>query len=393
MPLLNLKSFEMKQPIIFLLALFCITNTIDAQVKYETFESSKLGETRELKIQLPRGYNSNEDKKYPLFIVLDGDYLFEAVAGNVDYYSYWEDMPEAIVVGINQLEKRFDDCMYSEQNSLPIETGAAFFEFVGIELIPYIEKTYRTENFRVAVGHGETANFINYFLLKQQPLFQGYVVISPELAPNMLDYIPEQLGKLESKIFYYLANTKNDSKSIKKMTEALNTDISALETKNIFYNFDSFESGSHYSVPAHALPKAMESIFYVFQPISIKEYKEVILELDGSPVEYLQEKYKMINELFGIEKQILINDFKAISAAIEKNENFEYYEALGKMARKEYPDTLLGNYYLARFYEETGEPKKAMRTYQSAYMLDEIAGITKDLMIEKADLIKADFGY
>ncbi|MFD1161623.1 alpha/beta hydrolase [Hwangdonia seohaensis] len=383
----------MKQPIIFLLALFCITNTIDAQVKYETFESSKLGETRELKIQLPRGYNSNEDKKYPLFIVLDGDYLFEAVAGNVDYYSYWEDMPEAIVVGINQLEKRFDDCMYSEQNSLPIETGAAFFEFVGIELIPYIEKTYRTENFRVAVGHGETANFINYFLLKQQPLFQGYVVISPELAPNMLDYIPEQLGKLESKIFYYLANTKNDSKSIKKMTEALNTDISALETKNIFYNFDSFESGSHYSVPAHALPKAMESIFYVFQPISIKEYKEVILELDGSPVEYLQEKYKMINELFGIEKQILINDFKAISAAIEKNENFEYYEALGKMARKEYPDTLLGNYYLARFYEETGEPKKAMRTYQSAYMLDEIAGITKDLMIEKADLIKADFGY
>ena len=53
----------------------------------------------------------------------------------------------------------------------------------------------------------------------------------------------------------------------------------------------------------------------------------------------------------------------------------------------------MGNYYLARFYEETGEPKKAMRTYQSAYILDEIAGLTKDLMLEKADLIKEDFGY
>ena len=383
----------MKKPILFLLALFCVLNSVDAQVKYETFESSKLGETREIKIQLPRGYDGNQDKKYPLFIVLDGDYLFEAVSGNVDYYSYWEDMPEAIVVGVNQLDKRFDDCMYSEQNSLPIETGAAFFEFIGMELIPHIEKTYRTENFRVAVGHGETANFINYYLLKGQPLFQGYVVISPELAPNMLDYIPERLGKLESKMFYYLANTKNDSKSIKQMTEALNKDISAIESKNLLYNFDSFETASHYSVPAHALPKALENIFYVFQPISKNEYRNVILKLDESPVTYLQEKYQTINELFGIEKQILINDFKAISAAIEKNENFEYYEELGKIARKEYPETLLGNYYLARFYEETGEPKKAMRTYQTAYTLKEIAGITKDLVLEKADLIKEDFGY
>ena len=81
-----------------------------------------------------------------------------------------------------------------------------------------------------------------------------------------------------------------------------------------------------------------------------------------------------------------MNDFKAIAAAIEKNEDYEQYESLGKMARKHYPKALLGNYYLARFYEETGEPKKAMRTYQSAYILDEIAGLTKDLMLEKADL-------
>ena len=83
----------------------------------------------------------------------------------------------------------------------------------------------------------------------------------------------------------------------------------------------------------------------------------------------LKEKYQTINDLFGIDKQVLINDFKAISAAIEKNETFEYYEELGKIARKQYPETLLGTYYLGRFYEETGEPKKAMRTYQSAYTL------------------------
>ncbi|TWO32172.1 esterase [Seonamhaeicola sediminis] len=381
----------MKQLLVVLF--FFTVNFTTSQVKYETFQSSRLGEERQIKIQLPRGYDSSQEKVYPLFVVFDGDYMFEVVAGNVDYYSYWEDMPEAIVVGINQLGKRYDDCMYSEQNSLPIETGAAFFEFVGMELVPYLERNYRITNFKVVVGHGETANFINYFLLKSNPLFQGYISISPELAPDIIDYVPERLGKLQSKTFYYLAYTNNDSKSIKQMSQALNKDVSLIENEKLQYIFNSFERPSHYSVPAHAIPGALESIFKVFQPISKQEYKETILKLETSPVDYLVEKYQTILDLFALDKQILVNDFKAIAAAIEKNEEYEYYEALGKMARKHYPKTMLGNYYLARFYEETGEPKRAMRTYQSAYILDEIAGLTKDLMLEKADLIKADFGY
>ena len=169
--------------------------------------------------------------------------------------------------------------------------------------------------------------------------------------------------------------------------------MSALDNKNVLYKYNNFEGPTHYTLPAHTIPKALESIFLVFQPISKKEFDETILKLETSPVEYLVEKYKTIKDLFGIDKEILINDFKAIEAAIEKNQKFEYFEALGKLARDQYPNTLLGHYYLARFYEETNEPKKAMKTYQSAYILDEIGGITKDLMLEKAASIKADFGY
>ena len=382
----------MKRHLTFLL-LFLVANSIIAQTIYEEFDSFKLNEIRQIKIQLPRNYEENEDKTYPLFIVLDGDYLFEVVAGNVDYYSYWEDMPEAIIVGVNQVEKRDQDCYYSEQNSLPIETGARFYEFIGMELIPHLIGNYRLAEFRVAVGHGETANFINYFLLKNQPIFNAYINVSPFLAPDMLDYIPERLQKIEKKIFYYLASSSNDIKAIKEDSNALNSSLSTIENKNLYYTFNNFEGPSHYSNPAHALPNALESIFYVFQPISKKEYKEKILTLDSSPVEYLKEKYAMIKNLFGLDKQILINDFKAIEAAINKSENFEYLEELGKIARKEYPDALLGHYYLARYYEENGETKKAMRTYRSAYILEEIGGITKDEMLDRADAIKRDFGY
>ena len=379
--------------IVFLLTVILSLNLSSAQTIYEEFDSYKLNGKREIKIQLPRNYTENEEKLYPLFVVLDGDYLFEAVAGNVDYYSYWEDMPEAIIVGVNQVDTRDEDNYYSEQNSLPVESGADFFEFLGMELIPHMESNYRLANFKVAVGHGESANFINYYLLKDKPLFQAYISISPLLAPDMLTYIPERLDNIQAKTFYYMATSDNDIKVIKEDANALHTSISGIDSKNVFYSFDSFEGPSHYSNPAHAIPKALESIFFVFQPISKKEYKERILTLKTSPVAYLQEKYTLIKEMFGFDKQILMNDFKAISSAIEKNKTYKYYEDLGKIARKEYPDTLLGNYYLARFYEETGEPKKAMRTYRSAYILEEIGGITKDLMLEKADEIKADFGF
>lgn len=377
---------------LLLLITLVLSNTLTAQTIYKEINSEKLGESRQLKIQVPRNYDTS-DKKYPVVVVFDGDYLFEIVAGNVDYAAYWEDMPEAIVVGINQYQKREADCYYSEQNSLPIETGAAFFEFVSMELIPFIDKNFRTENFKVAVGHGQTANFINYYLLKGVPLFQAYISLSPSLAPDMKTYLTEKMPKLEQKIFYYLAAANNDKGNIKEETEALAKSISSVENDNLLDYSEIFPDATHYSLPAQAIPIALQKIFLVFQPISLKEYKETVLSLEGNPVDYLKEKYETIETLFGIKKPILINDFKAIEAAIKKKEKYDFFEDLGNLARKEYPDTLLGHYYLGRFYEETGKSKKAMKTYQSAYVLQEIGGITKDLVLELAEQIKADFGY
>ncbi len=95
-----------------------------SQIIYEEFNSTKLGESRRLKIQLPRNYETNVEKKYPIVLVLDADYLFEPVAGNVDYFSYWEDMPESIVVGVMQNDSRYEDCSYDDE-TMP-NKGAQF---------------------------------------------------------------------------------------------------------------------------------------------------------------------------------------------------------------------------------------------------------------------------
>ena len=61
-------------------------SSIQAQVIYESVPSSKFSEPRNVKIQLPRNYEANEDKNYPVILVLDGDYLFDKIF----YYSLYD---------------------------------------------------------------------------------------------------------------------------------------------------------------------------------------------------------------------------------------------------------------------------------------------------------------
>ncbi|MDB9874228.1 alpha/beta hydrolase-fold protein [Flavobacteriaceae bacterium] len=377
----------------FALSVLLCFNITSAQTIYVSMESESLGTTRELKIQLPRNYEENLEKHYPLIVVFDGDYLFEVVAGNVDYYSYWEEMPEAIVVGVNQDDSRSEDCNISGEDFSPTKTGAQFYSFIENELIGFMSENYRSLNFRMAIGHGKTANFMNYFLFNTRPVFKAFVALSPSLSYNMEENLTRRLGlETDYKTFYYLSTAALDIKPNKKEVEALNTKISALENKNLLYGFDNFDDANHYSLAAQSIPKALQSIFLVFQPISKAEYKEHILTLETSPVDYLIEKYDTIETLFGIEKQILVNDFKAIAAAIQKTKQFDYYQELGKIASKHHPNTVLGSFYSARYYEEIGKPKKAMNIYRSAYTLEEVGGYTKDDMLERADEIKQEFG-
>ena len=365
-----------------------------SQTLYESIESEALGTTRELKIQLPRNYEANTDQAYPLIIVFDGDYLFEVVAGNVDYYSYWKDMPDAIVVGVNQMESRADDCTLSVEDYLPSKKGAQFYDFVVTELIPFVTENYRSLDFRTAVGHGETANFINYFFFKKSPVFNAFIALSPQLSPYMQENLSRKFSlEQKTKSFYYLSTASSDIRQNKKEATELNSKLTVIDNPSVSYEFDDFEGATHYSLVVHSIPKALESIFSVFQPISRSEYKNKILTLESSPVDYLIEKYKTINELCGVEKQMLVNDFRAIAAAIEKTEQFALYKDLGNIAREQYPETVLGVFYLARYFEQTDKYKKAMKTYRSAYTLESVDGYSKDDMLNRADEIQKEFGY
>ncbi|QAA81890.1 esterase [Aequorivita sp. H23M31] len=379
---------------IMLFGFICLISQISiSQVIYDQIKSDKLGTTRKLKIQLPRNYETNKDKTYPIILVLDADYLFEPVAGIVDYSSYWEDMPEAIVVGVMQGNSRYEDCSYDSNTYFPSGQGENFFEFLGLELMPYIDKKYRTAKFIVGIGHDFTANFLNYYLFKSPPLLNGYIVLSPDLAPQMQERLAERIPTIQEKIFYYLATGSDDLKGLHTAAESLNLKLKGIKSNSFHYSYDNFEGATHYSLVAKAIPFALDKIFSVYRPITQEEFADVLLKDDTHIVDYLENKYDAIENLFGLTDKIRVSDFLATATAAEKRKKWDALREIAELAKKQYPNNVLGDYFLGRYYEATGNPKKAMRSYQNGFDKEDVDYITVDKMLDRAAEIKKDFGY
>ena len=360
----------------------------------DTILSKYLNEKRAIEIQLPRSYEIEVDKNYPLMIVLDGDYMFNIVSGSVDYLSYWGDIPENLVVGINQKDTRFQDSsVFDNITHTPISSTASFYDFIVNELIPYFSKNYRVSNFKVIVGQERTANFANFFLLKNDPQIRGVISISPKISENMNRYLNENLSKSNSKIVYTLSSSKRDFESIFKNVSKLTASLDSIENKNLRFESLIFDKENHYILPSVSVPKSIRSTYSLYSDIDKIEYDSIISRLENSPIDYLKNKYQLIKEFYDLDKTISMNDFMAIEEFIEENEFFNLYDELSELAKQEYPGTILPSYYKGRFIEETGDPKKAMYIYRSAYNMKEVKGLTKEYLLELAERIKEDFNY
>ena len=371
----------MKQLLLFLF--FSITAF--SQKTIVPFQSVALGETRELTIALPASLEKNPTKKYPLLIVLDGDYLFDPFYGALTYGAYWDDLPEMIVVGISQNKnnERIEDSTYDEADGVPTEKGATFFEFIGAELLPYLEKKYNIAPFRIIAGHDTTAGFLNFFLYKDNPIFNGYISLSPELAPDMENRIAEKLSMTKQPIAYYQSYGDGDIRAIQASIKKLDENIKLNENTLLNYKFDNFKGASHYTAVLYSIPNALYHIFDAYKPISSAEFSEKIAVLPNGYVDYLVEKYDAMNKKLGLKILIRVNDFKAIEAAILKNKAYNELDQLAEIANKNYPKSMLAEYELGLMYEKLEDFKKAAKRYQNASQLEEIGDLSKTMMTNK----------
>jgi len=370
--------------------LFCSAFATSQNTVIDSVKSKKLGVSREISIALPPSYKKDKDRKFPLLILLDGEYLMPAFTGALDYGAYWEDIPEMIVVGISQNKnnERDTDCTFDKETGLPEGKGNDFFDFIGTELVPLIEKSYRVAPLKLIAGHDLTAGFANYFLYKDIPLFDGYILLSPDMPPGMEEQIPERLAKIQKPIWYYHSTADGDVKKLAARIRKMDETTKTVKRPGLHYRFDDFKGASHYSLVLYSIPSALYSFFSVYQPISANEYNEKIATLQEGYVQYLIDKYEVIEKTMGMKMKIRLNDFKAIEAAIIKNKAYNEFDQLSQLADKQYPRTMLADYEMGQMYEKKGDYQRAIKSYMRAYQMQEVGDLTKDMMINKADEMK-----
>jgi predicted alpha/beta superfamily hydrolase len=152
--------------------------------------SRALDQTRTIDVSLPAGYDAGADRRYPVLVVLDADFEQEIAAAVARYYAEAGMVPPMIVVGIRtpdrvQLMTTAPLAGFSAPPDARDPGGAPrLLAFVGDELLPWVERSFRTDSMRVLVGHSLGGLFAAYALARRPALFTGWVLLEPSLWWN-----------------------------------------------------------------------------------------------------------------------------------------------------------------------------------------------------------------
>lgn len=335
------------------------------------FPSEELGKSRLIKIYIPKSYKADGDRVYPLTIILDSEYLFDIYVANAKLFSDRDKAPEQIIVGITQNQEspkeRYQDCEYDPINSMPTVNSTAFYKFIRNELLTYMDNNYRISPFKTIVGSTLTANFINYFMIEEQPSFQAYVNLNPYFAPDVLSMLHDKIPTLETEIFYYIISGNYNGHKHKTTIEVDNL-LKSSNNELFNYRFDEFNNSSKIASMGQGIAGSLAFIFDQYSAISKEEFKSKVANLSPpEAIEYLEKKYVEIEYLFGANIKIRERDIYAIESIILDKEDGDYLIDFGKMINRLYPKSPIGDYYIGRYYETGQEFKKALKYYKNGF--------------------------
>ena len=153
-----------------------------------TIQSEILDEQRGLMVHLPDGYETSQ-ASYPVVYLLDARSNFHHTTGTIKALSRAGHVPDMIVVAIMNTDRTRDltptaDSPDEETGEVEMPTAGGadnFLRFINEELIPHVEKTYRTAPFRILIGHSFGGLFAIHALVESPNTFDAYIAISPSL--------------------------------------------------------------------------------------------------------------------------------------------------------------------------------------------------------------------
>jgi len=333
---------------------------------YRVLHSEVLGEDRVLQVHLPRGYEDSVSR-YPVVYVFYSDWLegYFSQAVNDLYLLSIDQMPEAILVGVPNVQ-RYRDFYPWVMESRP-EAGHAdrFLRAVHEEIVPFVDREYRTEPYRVMVGPQAAAVFGAYALLRAPGLFQAFILNDPcrldspehSLCPEIVDLAasPEGAG-----LYLAVSHDLNEERWPSEGLEALGTGLAERASEQFRWRVDRIRDWPFFLAPV-TLREALLDLFegYAFPSPS-----------EATSLQEITVHYGRLSDRIGFDVKppglILVQ----ASQGMVEREN--YVEALGVLNQlvELYPSSLDGPWQMANLYRVMGDTATAVQYYRECLRQD-----------------------
>lgn len=164
----------------------------DSIPKHDTFTllSQGLVEERVINVWTPENHTTNNDSLIVVYM-LDGgiqeDFLH--VANTMQELIQSQKIPPVVLVGVENTQRRRDltgpTSVDEDKEIAPVVGGSAEFRtFISDELIPQINKTYRTSSKKGILGESLAGLFVTETFLLQPEMFDFYIAFDPSLWWN-----------------------------------------------------------------------------------------------------------------------------------------------------------------------------------------------------------------
>ncbi|MEP0985059.1 alpha/beta hydrolase-fold protein [Ekhidna sp.] len=293
-----------------------------------SLQSKVLGKTVPLSIHLPANYDSSQ-KTYPVLYMLGSDYRarFAMLASTLDYMGEGQ-IPEMILIGIDLPEGNRVLLPTWENQDTTIPDG--YINFFETELIPHVDKIYRTAPFRMLFGGSNSGFFTVYTLVNNPLLFNGYFASSPSLSniPSSLQQKIKSgpLQTLTENRFLHIIYSDNEglTNHVSEFTRVL-TDH---KPEHLTYTVEELVNQGH--VPAMDFTQFLLVLYTDFKPFNPREKLESL--------DKVTQHFDRLSERYGYEIQTPISFLFDLGFHTIRSKNLIAAEEIFQYSLEVYPE-------------------------------------------------------
>jgi predicted alpha/beta superfamily hydrolase len=355
-----------------------------------TIKSEVLGEERVILVRTPAGYARN-DRRYPVLYMSDGDAHIEHTSGTLSFLARNNRMSEMIVVGITNTD-RTRDLTPTHVAQLPDNPNARFptsgggdkfLKFIETELVPHVEKNYRTVPFRAFAGHSLGGLFAVHAMLTRPDLFHSYIAVSPSLQWDnyvLIDRAKEFFKARKEYNRTLFASLGNEPGDIGDAFGMFQDELKRQQVKGFVWEAVRYDDEDHGSVVLRSHYAGLRKVYDGWQYPRDPNTGAISGGLKG-----VEEHYKKLSERMGYAVLVPEALMNQVGYTLLGAGNMEEAVAAFKLNVERYPGS--ANVYdsLAEAYERGGKLDLALPLYEKAHAV----GLqTKD---PNTNLFKANF--